>query len=149
MAIFVVKTASSGTCACRRRSPSFRQIKPAVDQRPPETAGVSDEHAHLAVLDPPRRARILSRHPDRVFALLEKAGLVDDENALRIAQRLKRIVPNPVTHIVRRPGTASKKRLHAIGPTKPSLLGHQSARLALHARQHALNKGARTIAKFA
>jgi hypothetical protein len=36
----------------------------------------------LAVLDPARRARILSRHPDRVLAFLEKAGLVDDENAV-------------------------------------------------------------------
>jgi len=130
-------------------SPVFRQIKPAVDQRLAETAGVGDEHAHLAILDPPRRARILSRHPDRVFAFLEKAGLVNDEHAIGIAQRLKRIVPNHITQVVRRPGTASQKRLHPIGPSKSSLLGHQPARLALHARKQAINKGPRAIAQFA
>jgi hypothetical protein len=84
-----------------------------------------------------------------VFAPLEKARLVDDENAVGIAQRLKRIVPNDVTQIIRRPGTASQKRLHAIGPIETSRLGHQPTRLALHAQQQSVNKCVRAIPQFA
>ena len=101
------------------------------------------------LFDPARRARILSRHPDRVFAFLEKAGLVDDEHAVGIAQSLKRIRANDIAKVVRRPGTASQKRLHAIGLIKPSLLGHQPGRLALHARKQAINKSPRAIPQFA
>ena len=84
-----------------------------------------------------------------MFAFLEKAGLVDDEHAVGIAQSLKRILANDIAKVVRRPGTASQKRLHAIGLIKPSLLGHQPTRLAFRARQETIDESARRLPHFA
>jgi hypothetical protein len=43
----------------------------------PPAGGVGEEHRDLGVLDPPGGAGVLALHPDRMGALLQIAGLVD------------------------------------------------------------------------
>src|SRR3954447_8750972 len=63
--------ASRGVCA-----PSLGQIERAVDQRVAFAAGIGEEHANLAVINLPRGAAVLPRHPSRVLALLSNFGPV-------------------------------------------------------------------------
>src|SRR5215218_872561 len=82
----VAKVISSGTPAFPLAlvlGPGFRQVQLPVDQSLPEAAGIGQKHADLTVFDPPRRAGILPRDPDRVLALLQEPGLVDHQHAVR------------------------------------------------------------------
>jgi hypothetical protein len=45
----------------------------------PGIAGIHQLDRDLGVLDPPGGAGVLALHPDRLAALLEIAGLVDDQ----------------------------------------------------------------------
>jgi hypothetical protein len=56
--------------------PRFRQVKPPIDQRLAETAGIGGKHANLTVFDPAGGSRILPRNPHRMLALLEEAGVI-------------------------------------------------------------------------
>ncbi|GAA2565334.1 hypothetical protein GCM10010398_63010 [Streptomyces fimbriatus] len=48
--------------------------------------GIGEEHADLAVLDPSGGSGVLPLHPGRTAALLQKSGLVDDQQrALAVA----------------------------------------------------------------
>jgi hypothetical protein len=47
-----------------------------VDERPPPKAGIDQEDAELAVIDPAGRAGVLALDPHRGGALLEEPGLV-------------------------------------------------------------------------
>ena len=47
----------------------------------PLRRGIGQEHAQLAVLHPPGRARVLPLHPGRPGALLDEPGLVDHQHA--------------------------------------------------------------------
>jgi len=61
-------------------------VLPPVDQRLTERARIAEKDANLAVLDPPGRAGILPRDPDRVSAFLQEASLIDHQHAARITQ---------------------------------------------------------------
>src|SRR3954447_3108446 len=60
--------------------PVLRQIKTAVYKRMSLWARVAKENADLAVLDPAGRAAVLARDPNRVIALLEEAGFVENQH---------------------------------------------------------------------
>src|SRR4051812_3902675 len=51
--------------------PLLRQVKLAVDQRMPFAAGISYEHANLAVLDAPGSAAVLACHAGRPLTLIK------------------------------------------------------------------------------
>ena len=72
--------------------PALGQVQLPVHQRMPVAAGVGQEHADLAVLDPPGRARILALDAGRLGALLQEPGLIHDQHAARVAQVLDHIV---------------------------------------------------------
>lgn len=50
--------------------------------------GVAEEDADLAVLDPARGSRGLPGHADRLGPRFEEAGLIDDQDAVGVAQML-------------------------------------------------------------
>jgi hypothetical protein len=54
-------------------------------------ARTRQEHPDLAVLDPACRPGILSRHADRVLALLEKTCFIDHQHGSFIAKRFNNI----------------------------------------------------------
>src|SRR3954451_5301630 len=91
----VMKVISSGTPAFGPLAlvlgPDVRQVQTPVDQRLPVAAGIGQKHADLTVFDPPSRAGILARDPDRVLAFLQKPGLVDHQHAIPIAKRLDHV----------------------------------------------------------
>ena len=60
--------------------PVLWQIETAVDQSVSSWARVAKEDADLAVLDPPGRAAVLARNPDRMAALLQEPGLVENQH---------------------------------------------------------------------
>ena len=83
--------------------PGLRQIELPVDQRVAPTAGISGEHADLAVLVPSCRTGILPPDANRMYAFLQKSGLVDDENAIVVGQRLQGMMPDMLAQHIRRP----------------------------------------------
>ncbi len=76
--------------------PFLRQIKRPVDESMAMARHICGEHADLAVGDLARRASVLPRHSARRPALLQKTGFVDNQNRVRIAQRLQRIFAHDV-----------------------------------------------------
>ena len=114
---FVAKPTSSGTCAALMRvgivRPFFRQIKRPVDEGMAVTRHVGGEDADLAVGDLTRRARVLACNPARNFALLQKAGLVNDQNRILISKRFQRVIAHDVAQRIRVPPPAAQDRLLA------------------------------------
>ena len=97
-----------------------------------EAARIAQEHADLAVLDPPGRAGILPRDTDRVRALLQEAGFIDNQHAIGITKRFDGVRPNQISQTVRLPLAPPEQRLHPVRPRRPCLLSQQPARLAHH-----------------
>ena len=118
--------------------PAFGQIEGTVDQRPAVAAGIGQEHADLAVLDPSRRAGILPLHADRLAALLDEAGLVQDQHAAGITQMLDHIGPQIVAHRVGIPAHPAQELLHPVRRPIPGRLRQLPAVLALDRRQEPL-----------
>src|ERR1700747_2383107 len=76
--------------------PFFRKIQRAIGERIAMTRNVSSEDADLAVRNLACRTGVLPRHTARRLALLEKAGLVDDEDRIVICQMLDDIVAHDI-----------------------------------------------------
>ena len=72
---------------------------------------VGSEDTDLAVRDLARGASVLPRHSARRLALLEKAGLVDDEDRIVIRQMLDDIVADDVAQSISIPIPAPQDRL--------------------------------------
>jgi hypothetical protein len=72
--------------------PDLGQIKRPVDERMAVARDVGGKHANLAVRDLARRPGVLAPDPARGPTLLEKAGLVDDQNSIRIPQGVDRVL---------------------------------------------------------
>src|SRR5664280_673215 len=72
--------------------PFLRKIQRAIDERMAMTRNIGGEHADLAVRNLACGTGVLPRYAARSFALLEKTGLVDDENSIVICQMLNDIV---------------------------------------------------------
>jgi hypothetical protein len=74
----------SGTRAAPPRAGSLvherGRYSSRVDERPPPSAGVGQEHPQLAVVDLAGRARVLALHPHRRDALLDEPGLVHHQH---------------------------------------------------------------------
>ena len=82
--------------------PRLRKIKRAIDECGSATRAITQEHADLTVLDPPRRAAVLSRDARRFRSLFEETGLVDDEHAVGLAELLHGVVSQVVSHRIGR-----------------------------------------------
>src|SRR5271157_1984323 len=72
---------------------------------------VGGEDADLAVRDLASRTSVLSRHPARRLALLEKAGLVDHQDRVVIRQMLDDIIADDIAQAIRIPIPAPQDRL--------------------------------------
>src|SRR5215218_11071281 len=133
----VAKSTSCGMPACRQRSrssaqhPAPGQVERAVDESLTMAAGVGQEHADLAVLDAPGRARILTMHAGRLRALLQKPGLVKHQDGLLIAQVLDDVGAQIVAYEIGIPAHAGEEVLHAVGGTVAGRFGQLPAVLAL------------------
>src|SRR5262245_35466083 len=61
--------------------PLFRQIRLSVDECRPFGAGIQEENADLAIRSAASRAAVLWRDPCGLLPFLEKARLIDHEDA--------------------------------------------------------------------
>ena len=97
--------------ACGIVRPFLRQIKRPVDEGVAVTRHIGGEDADLAVGDLARRARVLARNSARRLALLQKTGLVDDQNRILISQRFQRVIAHHVAQGIRVPSPPAQDRL--------------------------------------
>src|SRR5271157_4350200 len=72
---------------------------------------VGGEDADLAVRDLASRTSVLSRHPARRLALLEKAGLVDHQDRVVIRQMLDHIIADNIAQAISIPIPPTQDRL--------------------------------------
>src|SRR6267378_1896654 len=91
--------------------PFLRKIQRAIDERMAMTRNVGSEDADLAICNLACRTSVLPRHTARRLALLEKAGLVDDEDRIVICQMLDDIVADNIAQGIGIPIPATKDRL--------------------------------------
>lgn len=127
----------------RPTGPSRVSIPAAVERPIDESVAlirhVGDDHADLVAGDLAGRACMLAMYATGRLALLQEAGLVDDQHRLRIGQALHRV---GVHHIARgicipapkaedrplTPGTNVTRRFGPHSPGLASLVSHQTIR---------------------
>jgi hypothetical protein len=107
------------------------QVQLPVEEGVPPPGGVGQKHAHLAVLDPSGRARVLALDAHALRALLEKAGLVDDQHPRVVRQPVDDVGAQIVAHRIGVPGGTPQQVLHAVRRGVPRHFGHLPAVLAL------------------
>jgi hypothetical protein len=94
-------------------------------------AGIGEKHPDLAVLDAPGGAGVLAFDARRLVALLEKAGLIQHQHGVRIAEMLDHIGAQVIAHRIGLPVHAGEEVLHAIGAGVPCRFCQMPAVLAL------------------
>jgi hypothetical protein len=80
----------------RTAGPGPGQVQLPAGQRVTGRRGVRHEHRHLAVLHPPRRARILALHARTGRSLFKISSLVDHQDRIRAAQ----VLHDVATHVI-------------------------------------------------
>src|SRR5208283_5116161 len=118
--------------------PLLRNVEFAVHQCRTLFTPIAEKHAHLAVLDAPSRAAILTLHTRRMLTLLQKTRLLDDEYRLPTVQFFHYITAYPVVRLFCIPARSVQKMLHRIRRRFAHPLGQLPAVLALTAAQQAL-----------
>jgi hypothetical protein len=93
----------------------------------PSIAGIHQVDGDLGVLDAASGAGVLALDADRGGALLEVAGLVDDQHRLRVAQVLDHIVADVIADRIVVPHRPRHQVLHAVGAGLPGVLGERPA----------------------
>jgi hypothetical protein len=89
--------------------------------------GVGEVDGDLGVLDAAGGAGVLALHPDRVGALLQIPGLINDQYRTRVAKVLDHVVAQVVADRVVVPAGPTQQVLHAIGGVVPGVLGDRPA----------------------
>src|SRR4051795_12938728 len=91
--------------------PGLGQIEGPVDKSVPLARDIGREYADLAVRDLARRAGVLPRHAAGRLALLQKTGLVNDQNGVIRRQVFERIVAHNIAQSVGVPAAPPQDRL--------------------------------------
>src|SRR5450631_1571935 len=141
------RKARVGRHVCGRQTirivgPSLWKIQRAIDERMAMARNVGREDADLAVRNLACRTGVLPRHAARRLALLEKAGLVDDENRIVICQGLDDIVAHDIAQGIGIPIPAAQDRLLPPWTRIASRLRAHPAGLALLVAQQTVQKQA-------
>jgi hypothetical protein len=116
--------------AARVVGPGLGQVERAVNEGVPVPRRIGGEDPDLAVGDLARRAGVLPPDAARCLALLEKAGLINDQHRIRVSQRLQRVVAHDVAQRICLPAAAAKDGLLPPRPGIARRLGPHPARLA-------------------
>src|SRR3954451_19390806 len=124
-------------------APRLGQVELAVDQGVALAAGLGQEDADLHVLNPTCRAAVLPGHAGGLLALLQEAGFINDEHAIRGAERLDDIVAAQLLGGIGIPQRVAEHALCAPGPCVTDLLGQLPAILAFRRAQQAFEVQAR------
>jgi hypothetical protein len=96
----------------------------------PGIGGIHQIDRDLGVLDAASGAGVLALDPDRGGALLEVAGLVNDQHRPGVAQVLDHTVADVIPDRVFIPHRPAEQVLHPVGASVASVLGDRPAVLA-------------------
>src|SRR5690606_36444274 len=107
--------------------PGGREVELTVDQGTPPGRGVGQEGPDLAVLRAARGARVLALDTGRFGALLQKAGVITDQDAVRAADGLHDEVTHIVTDRVLIPVGEVEQAMDAVRAELSDLLGQRPA----------------------
>jgi hypothetical protein len=93
--------------------PALRQIERAVHEGMTVARHIGREYPDLAIRDLPGRTGVLSRHSAGRLALLEIAGLVDDQHCVFVTEVLDHIIAHQIAQLVCVPAVSAQKLLLA------------------------------------
>ncbi len=91
--------------------PGLGQVQRPIDEGVAVPGHVGGKDPDLAVGDLAGRARVLARHAAGGLALLEKAGLVQNQHGILVGQALDHVVAHHIAERVGLPATAAEDRL--------------------------------------
>jgi hypothetical protein len=128
--------------------PLLRQIELAVEEGPAFGAGIGQEDTDLAVLAFASGARILAFDADRLGALLEKAGLINDEDGIVVTEVLDDIRAEVVADLIGIPVSRGKQALDAIGRGVADMFSDLPAILALDGTDESAEVVVSLLARF-
>ena len=112
------------------------------------SAGIGEKDTNLTVLNAAGSTGVLAFDARRLVALLEKAGLIEHQHGVRIAQVLDYIGAQIIAHGVGIPVHAGQEILHAIGCHVAGGFRQVPAVLALERREQPLQIGPGAAAWF-
>ncbi len=112
--------------------PGLGQVELAVDQGPAAGRRVGGEDTDLAVLGAAGGSGVLALDPGGGGALLDEPGVVDDEDAITLAELVSDVFLQVVADVVRVPLRSGEQVLQAIGGCVACLLGQLPAVLSGH-----------------
>jgi hypothetical protein len=98
-----------------------------VDHGVPGARGIHQVNGHLGVLDAASSAGVLALHPNRLGALLEVPGLVNDQHRLGVAQVLDDVGAHVIADLVFVPHRPAEQVLHPVGAGVAGVLGDRPA----------------------
>src|SRR5262249_27919733 len=110
---------------------------------------VSKKHPDLAILHSTCGATILTRHPNRLLALLEKPGFIEDHRRVWIAHGLDQIGAQIIADGFRIPACPSQQMLETIGRRIPIDFCQLPAVFALHRTEQTPDIGPCVVTGFA
>jgi hypothetical protein len=139
---------AGGPAAVPVISPGGREVELAVDQCTSPGRGVGQEGSDLAVLGSPGGAGVLSLHSGRLCALLKKAGVVADQDAIRAADGLHDEVTDVVADRVLVPVGVVEQALDPVRAELSDLLGQRPAVLLLQRSDEPLEVVQRPLARL-
>src|SRR6185312_10330520 len=126
--------------ASRLVRPFLWQVECPIDKGMAVPRNIGGEHSDLAIGDLARRASVLARDPTRGLALFQKAGLINDQNRVRIAQRFQHVLTYNVAQRLGVPLPAAQNRLLAPRAWIASRFRPHPTRLARLTAQQAIEK---------
>src|SRR5262249_46204499 len=113
------------------------QVEFSVQESPAAPTREGQEHADLAILDPPGGAAVLPLDAGRLAPLLEEAGLVHNEHAVGVGQVFQRVGPEIVPDSLRIPVGPPQQVLDPVRTVVAEVLGQLPAVLALGVAEQA------------
>src|SRR5271157_1391608 len=129
-------------------NPVLWQIEAAVDQGVTFRARVTEENADLTVLDPPGGPAVLTRNPDRMAALLQEPGLVQNQDARWIAETLDHIIAADVPRFLLIPSRSAEQSLHPPGSRIAGVFSQLPAILAFGPTNQPFKKETNLSSRF-
>ena len=116
--------------------PRLGQVQRPVDQGVSPWGGIGQMHRDLGVLDAARGAAVLALYPDTVDALLDIAGLIDDQDRAWVAEGVDDIIAQIIADSISVPARAGQQVLQPIRGGCTAVLGDRPAILAVQTRDH-------------
>ena len=122
-------------------------VSKATDQRASAPGGVGEEHTDLAVLRAAGGSGVLPLHPGRTHALLQKPGVIDDQNGIPVSEVFHDIVTYVVQNLVgvpldpvQQPVDAVRTRMAGLLRQRPAVLPLQRRNQPTHVSQRRLTR---------